>query len=431
MSKRSPSRIPYVSLVGSTVKGTRNSDPNLAAAYVSLSSTIMTEPEQVHTYGPKCRLAAVERPWPPDEEDVPPILAQYFYCSPLSVDDPLSPHIVAGSVDSKTIRGPLRPFSDGDNNALERAWLTIADEKHCHRHRKALKATAGQEHTDLSTKDAELVSQIVNTLTEKHSAAHASDKASRPETPTNAPATIPDAQITACCPDLASDVEEQLSRLFCPLVRGFYPSLENSHVLQDIMVRVEAPAVEELANMCLRAQSLPSIVSSSDKDSMDIRKRLGRDLVNIQSPPNSSSPFSRLSTPLTVTVRPATVDAGVTGKPFARMYSTNQGQNSASSSLRQADSTARPGTREKRYSQCSIAESKIESKPLTSAAMDFGKGAFKRSRQDCAKAEIEVPVGVSRLHMVSLPSLQMKPIYWSPVNDITAVLRATWFYRYV
>ena len=42
---------------------------------------------------------------------------------------------------------------------------------------------------------------------------------------------------------------------------------------------------------------------------------------------------------------------------------------------------------------------------------------------------VEVAVGVSRLHMVSLPMLQMKPIYWSPVNDMAVVTRATWFYR--
>jgi hypothetical protein len=40
-----------------------------------------------------------------------------------------------------------------------------------------------------------------------------------------------------------------------------------------------------------------------------------------------------------------------------------------------------------------------------------------------------LPVGVSRLHEVSLPVLQMKPIYWSPVNDISIVMRATWFYK--
>lgn len=47
------------------------------------------------------------------------------------------------------------------------------------------------------------------------------------------------------------------------------------------------------------------------------------------------------------------------------------------------------------------------------------------------KYSAEVAVGVSRLHMVSLPMLQMKPIYWSPVNDVAVVMRATWFYRLV
>ncbi|KAF2431034.1 hypothetical protein EJ08DRAFT_632712 [Tothia fuscella] len=40
----------------------------------------------------------------------------------------------------------------------------------------------------------------------------------------------------------------------------------------------------------------------------------------------------------------------------------------------------------------------------------------------------KVPVGVSRLHEVIIPDLQMEPIYWSPVNDIASVVRATWFY---
>ncbi|KAH8816280.1 DDHD domain-containing protein [Xylogone sp. PMI_703] len=41
----------------------------------------------------------------------------------------------------------------------------------------------------------------------------------------------------------------------------------------------------------------------------------------------------------------------------------------------------------------------------------------------------DVPVGVSRLHHVELPALIMKPIYWSPVHDIAAVTRGTWFYK--
>jgi hypothetical protein len=40
-----------------------------------------------------------------------------------------------------------------------------------------------------------------------------------------------------------------------------------------------------------------------------------------------------------------------------------------------------------------------------------------------------VAVGVSRLHQVEMPSLQMVPIYWTPVNDTAQVIRGTWFYQ--
>ena len=40
-----------------------------------------------------------------------------------------------------------------------------------------------------------------------------------------------------------------------------------------------------------------------------------------------------------------------------------------------------------------------------------------------------VPVGVSKLHLVEMPDLVMKPIYWSPINDQASVIRATWFFQ--
>jgi len=41
----------------------------------------------------------------------------------------------------------------------------------------------------------------------------------------------------------------------------------------------------------------------------------------------------------------------------------------------------------------------------------------------------KVAVGVSRLHNVTMPDLNMEPIYWQPVNDISSVVRGTWFYK--
>ncbi|KAJ6005694.1 hypothetical protein N7451_003638 [Penicillium sp. IBT 35674x] len=48
---------------------------------------------------------------------------------------------------------------------------------------------------------------------------------------------------------------------------------------------------------------------------------------------------------------------------------------------------------------------------------------------DSAESQTTIPVGALRLHLVELPNLKMKPIYWSPLHDISAVVRATWFYR--
>ena len=53
-----------------------------------------------------------------------------------------------------------------------------------------------------------------------------------------------------------------------------------------------------------------------------------------------------------------------------------------------------------------------------------GCKAYKKIKEEAA-----VLVGASRLHLVTLPSLQMKPIYWSPVHDIASVTRGTWFYK--
>ena len=57
------------------------------------------------------------------------------------------------------------------------------------------------------------------------------------------------------------------------------------------------------------------------------------------------------------------------------------------------------------------------------------KPKWPSSHGSCIKGQVEVPVGISRLHLVDLPTLQMKPIYWSPVHDVSRVVRGTWFYK--
>ena len=59
------------------------------------------------------------------------------------------------------------------------------------------------------------------------------------------------------------------------------------------------------------------------------------------------------------------------------------------------------------------------------------KGQTRRYSKSKMGPSAKVPVGVSRLHHVVMEanSIRMEPIYWSPVNDISKVIRGTWFYK--
>lgn len=113
-------------------------------------------------------------------------------------------------------------------------------------------------------------------------------------------------------------------------------------------------------------------------------------------------------------------DAGTTGSPFVKLPSRantpqpsdndGNGVKTTSEEHRNADGSPRRSN-EREFSE-------------TKTIQVHGCKAHRRS-----KDQVDVPVGVSRLHLVQLPTLQMKPIYWSPIHDICAVTRGTWFYK--
>lgn len=59
----------------------------------------------------------------------------------------------------------------------------------------------------------------------------------------------------------------------------------------------------------------------------------------------------------------------------------------------------------------------------------FHQAFHPHSKPNETKKRAFVPVGVSKLHLVEMPDLVMKPIYWSPINDQASVIRATWFFE--
>ncbi|KAJ8107242.1 hypothetical protein ONZ43_g6796 [Nemania bipapillata] len=108
-------------------------------------------------------------------------------------------------------------------------------------------------------------------------------------------------------------------------------------------------------------------------------------------------------------------DDGISGKPFIRVGTPETAVFSQPSSL--SKTVPLPSTPTQ------------SEEPKARLPPSGGTRLSRQSRKQPGKSSIDVLVGVSRLHEVTLPALQMKPIYWSPVNDIATVLRATWFYR--
>lgn len=83
-----------------------------------------------HTFSPSCMLHQASNEFTRRasvaSKDPPKISAQYFYCSALPIDDPLSPVPPPSSNPAKkSSKVPPRPFSVHDNIALEGAWLRL------------------------------------------------------------------------------------------------------------------------------------------------------------------------------------------------------------------------------------------------------------------------------------------------------------------
>ncbi|EFX06682.1 DNA-directed RNA polymerase 1 subunit [Grosmannia clavigera kw1407] len=126
-----------------------------------------------------------------------------------------------------------------------------------------------------------------------------------------------------------------------------------------------------------------------------------------------------------VPLRPTTTDDGISGKPFVRPIVADRPCSLPLGSLLRGNGSP---TEEPLASSTPTNDSPGEAERARTAEREKELVTASRMLEDL-KASAAVPVGVSRLHVVDLPTLQMRPIYWSPVHDIAVVQRATWFYR--
>ncbi|KAK7723678.1 hypothetical protein SLS64_000007 [Diaporthe eres] len=394
-----------------------------------------TAHSQDHTYGPNCRLAPVVEPSPegPLLAGIPPINAQFFYHSLVPIDDPLSTATAATTADGRPVKGVLRPFSHADNNALEAAWLNLADDDHRNNHDASLKNR--RPDPALAAKNARKLDAIVDHLTRTHKEKHSRDTRAPPLEPPLEPLAGTD--LSVCCQELLINASNRLREVFCEVSREHQPSLSQKHVVARVMSVMEdgrpnpaATAAVPITTPAMPASSPRTDTFVSPALSTSARGRASSLASNpVASRSASIGSAARLApfgTPPQLEKsplgpRPAypQVTDGISGRPFLRVGDPDDEVAPETGQLRDSrpDVPGENPTGEQHFGASKVPSDTVPIPP-------GGAGI-----SELEPRVVEVPVGLSRLHEVSLPVLQMKPIYWSPVNDIAIVSRSTWFYR--
>jgi hypothetical protein len=282
------------------------------------------------------------------QEAPPPIAVRYFYTSPLAIDDPLSPLPPPASSQSNTYKQPPRPFSQYDNQALEKAWLELRQ--------KILKANE-------EGRGEKGRAWALNRLSVGSNSRSKGSKASSRD-------------VSATGTKRRSLIGSQ---------RGPHP-LSDNIMVQDYG---EDNVGENQGSNANSYSSSPAGTPGSVVGSLKTFDRAADLLLNAESSDTTGTPFIRA---------PSRTNMNVP-KP-------------------------RPGP-----SHIDSYEWDDELHLPETSSKD--KKKRNRSESDVSRPMAKVPVGVSRLHEVVMDDnpIRMEPIYWSPVNDIAAVIRGTWFYQ--
>lgn len=360
----------------------------------------------IHTYGPSCLLVD-------DEQDLtrfqslpspPGIRSQFFYISSLPIDDPLAP-LPPPTSGTGNERLPPTPFSARDNIALEEAWHDLREARKTKlsgTHRSRPNTSTGPP--GIAVPGHESVSNV-----ERRMLANQEDPSlvgSRGSTLSNLqlfPDDLPSRSHKSHIAFATGSAEIQThglgkeNRVSSPLDDGFKHDAPRGIAIDRKRARSssvnESGAAKRRSSSPLEAEN----VGEGDAEIGSLRADRSHD-ASMSGSPFIRAPISQPQTPL--------------GRSFESSSSKEGGEWQAELRTSTAPRSApKPsGLR-------------------TTVSIDQLTQDSQRERTEEASAQSKIPVGVSRLHLVELPNLKMKPIYWSPLQDISSVVRATWFYK--
>ncbi|KAJ5488805.1 hypothetical protein N7539_003695 [Penicillium diatomitis] len=363
-----------------------------------------------HTYGSGCLLADEE----PElsslyELDTPPdIRTQFFYVSSLPIDDPLAPLPPLSSGQApEDDRSPPKPFSARDNIALEKSWRELG---------KAREASPAPERCSKPIETHSISSGIAvpgrDVLEKFPKIASQGD--------TSLPSTV-------------STYGEQASLPNRLAHRSSKGQASNTGVSFDAQLesRGEGRSLGSSGNDKMESESLTSGTGeinrkrdrSSSLNEPSMKKRSNFSLNHDADEHYDEAPSVHAN---------RSRDASISGSPFIRAPALHShspyGRSIESIPPKDGAQDERPETRGLGTSHGSHGLSKPSA---LRGSMVAEEGVKERVNVEdiLEEPQLKIPVGASRLHLVELPNLKMKPIYWSPLHDVSSVVRATWFYK--
>ncbi len=456
-----------------------------------------------HTYGPTCLLARnVAFSGVKGDNDCPPLKTQFFYSSPLPIDDPLTP-VPPPSGDVTKVKHPPRPFSTYDNNALEEAWLGLSSgpckKSHARLSPSPIRAASASQEEQRAILITEIAAKHITK--HKHEDGGAKTKISSKEEelghePQPGEDRFLNSEVEPCCKDLVKDVKyEQHKKLSGRYFRQGKQA-EVEVLLTEIIVEINRQTKvksdkgkgktdqkeddrhnkkdkeDKKLEKAEKEDDRHDKKDEEDKKLEKAEKKIEKEETKVEKEEkkaekkerkharkhNHSSHASAHDGAMDFEFAPGVDDpadgGGVTYDPpnddaYRQPAVDNaeiakfQGENSNSMVTVSTDGVSgKPfqrvpsptGSPAPHYVVTEAAPSSPLAQPEVSCddllpENNVTVHVHRCKAKKLSKAHVDIAVGISRLHLVELPVLQMKPIYWSPVHDVAAVIRGTWFYK--
>ncbi|MCJ1474718.1 hypothetical protein MMC13_003378 [Lambiella insularis] len=432
----------------------------------------------IHSYGRSCALREESNQFTRKASTVsdepPKIKPQFFYRSNLPIDDPLSPLPPPSTSTSSSF--PSRPFSTYDNTTLEEAWQDLKKEddkskvhKHghwCHDADAESKDFEGQHLAKIvkdigasgstpvsigktdkgraSAKEKSKLSSVLPASDGDSPAVHpvVQDETApvglehmpvseEPSSVQGSPASASEVSNASLKDDTELGSSTPTADLALPVVAPKESQDQgNPHVLlcgdpqhvpfdDYVPITSDEIAEDELASFVpeRRHRSIfhrrsshnkEKAEKSSDKKPLRTSRSSSRQRLRALITPYGSSPSERQTTGTPFLRAPSPAHDGETPR--------HDGADSASESDGHNFDNKSPKFKRFHSNKSNMSILHSSSSPRVSP---IGRNETKAY----------VPVGLSRLHLVEMPDLKMKPIYWSPIHDISSVVRGTWFYK--